>query len=276
MSGCSCGQIAAKVAEREVIVCAGAIGSPHLLLASGIGPADSLRDLGIEVVADNPSVGADLHDHPVVYTSHASPAPLPRSHYNNGEAYAALRSSLSTDYPDLHLFPILLPIAPAGCEPPETGFVLTAAVMSPESRGSVTLRSADPQVAPIIDPALLREPRDLDRLEEAATIVRELAASGAMRPYRQAEVWPGAQVRTRAALRTWLRENIWTYYHPVGTCKMGDDSDSAVDLELRVRGVTGLRVIDASVMPLIPNAHPNATVLAIAERAVELITAPAS
>jgi choline dehydrogenase len=262
-------------AQREVILCAGAIGSPQLLMVSGIGPADALRALGIDVVADNPAVGANLHDHPVVYTSHASPAPLERSQYNNGEAYAALRSSLATDAPDLHLFPILLPIAAEGCEPPPAGFVLTAALMAPESRGSVTLRSADPLVAPVIDPALLREERDLDRLEEAATIVRELGASAAMRPYRQSEVWPGAQVQTRAQLRTWLREHIWTYYHPAGTCRMGEDPGSGVDLELRLRGVDGLRVVDASVMPRLPNAHPNATVLAIAERAAELIAAAA-
>jgi choline dehydrogenase len=258
-------------AEREVVLCAGAIGSPQLLLRSGIGGADALRSLGIEVVADRPSVGANLHDHAVVYTSHASPAPLPTSLYNNGEAYAALRSSLAADAPDLHLFPILLPIAAAGCEPPAAGFVLTAAVMQPESRGSVTLRSADPAAAPVIDPALLREERDLDRMEEAATIARELGASSAMRACRRSEVWPGPEVTTRAALRDWLRAHVWTYYHPAGTCRMGGDADSVVDLELRLRGVDGLRVADASVMPRIPNAHPNATVLAIGERAAELI-----
>jgi choline dehydrogenase len=258
--------------QREVILTAGAIGSPRLLLLSGIGPADQLRALGIDVAAELPGVGANLQDHPVVYTSHASPGPLPVSDYNNGEAYAALRSELATDCPDLHLFPILLPIAAAGSEPPATGFVLTAAVMTPDSRGSVTLDSADPQSPAVIDPGLLRDERDLGRMETATTIVREIAAAPAMGQFRQAEVWPGPSVRTRSDLRAWIRGNVGTYYHPAGTCRMGDGPDAVVDLQLQVRGVTGLRVIDASVMPVIPNAHPNATVLAIAERGAELIS----
>jgi choline dehydrogenase len=266
------GQPALASVDREVILAAGAIGSPRLLMLSGIGPADRLRALGIDVAADLAGVGANLHDHPVVYTSHASPEALPVSDYNNGEAYAALRSDLAQDCPDLHLFPILLPIAAAGSEPPATGFVLTAAVMAPDSRGSVTLASADPQAPALIDPGLLRDERDLDRMETATTIARELAASPAMAQFRQAEVWPGPGVRTRAGLRAWIRGNVGTYYHPAGTCRMGDGPDAVVDLQLQVRGVTGLRVVDASVMPVIPNAHPNATVLAIAERAAELIS----
>jgi choline dehydrogenase len=257
--------------EREVILSAGAIGSPRLLMLSGIGPAEGLRAVGIDVAADVPGVGSNLHDHPVVYTSHASPAPLLVSDYNNGEAYVALRSDLAQACPDLHLFPILLPIAAAGSEPPATGFVLTGAVMTPDSRGSVTLGSGDPQAPALIDPGLLSDERDLDRMETATTLVRELAASPAMAEFRQTEVWPGLSVRTRAGLRTWIRHNVGTYYHPAGTCRMGDGPEAVVDLQLRVRGVTGLRVVDASVMPVIPNAHPNATVLAIAERAAELI-----
>jgi choline dehydrogenase len=265
------GRPAVASVEREVILAAGAIGSPRLLMLSGIGPADRLRAVGLDVAADLAGVGANLHDHPVVYTSHASPEALPVSDYNNGEAYAALRSDLAQDYPDLHLFPILLPIAAAGSEPPATGFVLTAAVMAPDSRGSVTLASADAQASALIDPGLLRDGRDLDRIETATTIVRELAASPAMAQFRQAEVWPGPGVRTRAGLRAWIRGNVGTYYHPAGTCRMGDGPDAVVNLQLQVRGVQGLRVVDASVMPVIPNAHPNATVLAIAERAAELI-----
>ncbi len=258
-------------ADREVILAAGSIGSPRLLMLSGIGPADRLRAVGIDASVDLPGVGANLHDHPVVYTSHASPEPLPVSDYNNGEVYAALRSERAQECPDLHLFPILLPIAAAGCEPPATGFVLTAAVMTPDSRGSVTLGSADPQAPALIDPGLLSDERDLDRMETATTIVRELGASPAMERFRQSEVWPGASVGTRAGLRAWIRGNVGTYYHPAGTCRMGSGPDAVVDVRLQVRGVDGLRVVDASVMPVIPNAHPNATVLAIAERAAELI-----
>jgi choline dehydrogenase len=255
----------------EVILAAGAIGSPQLLMLSGIGPADQLRALGVEVTADLAGVGANLQDHPVVYTSHATAAPLPASAYNNGEAYAALRSDLAGAWPDLHLFPILLPLAPAGCEPPAAGFVLAAAVMAPDSRGTVTLASADPQAAPRIDPGFLQAGRDLDRLEAATTMARDAAASAGFARVAQAEVWPGAGIRSRADLRAWICRSVGSYYHPAGTCRMGADAAAVVDPQLRVRGVTGLRVADASVMPVIPNAHPNATVLAIAERAVSLI-----
>jgi choline dehydrogenase len=267
------GKPARAQAAREVIVAAGAIGSPQLLMLSGIGPADQLRGLGVEVAADLAGVGTNLQDHPVVYTSHAATAPLPASMYNNGEAYAALRSDLAGAWPDLHLFPILLPLAPARCEPPAAGFVLAAAVMAPDSRGSVTLASADPQAPPSIDPGFLRDNRDIDRLETAATMARDAAASPAFTRLRQAEVWPGPAVRTRADLRAWICRSVDSYYHPAGTCRMGADPAAVVDPQLRVRGIAGLRVADASVMPVIPNAHPNATVLAIAERAAALIGA---
>ncbi|HVB46105.1 MAG TPA: GMC family oxidoreductase N-terminal domain-containing protein [Streptosporangiaceae bacterium] len=136
----------------EVIVCAGAVGSPQLLMLSGIGPAPQSRALGIDPVADIPAVGQNLQDHSIVMVSYASPSPLPVSKFNHGEAYAALRSALAGACPDLHLFPILLPLAPAGCQPPPAGFALVAAVVAPGSRGSVRLASADPQQAPLIDP----------------------------------------------------------------------------------------------------------------------------
>lgn len=270
------GEAAEATAAREVVLAAGAIGSPQLLMLSGIGPADQLRGLGVEVVADLPGVGANLQDHPVVYTSHAATAQPPASAYNNGEAYAALRSDLATTWPDLHLFPILLPLAPARCEPPAAGFVLAASVVAPDSRGSVTLASADPQAPPAINPGLLLDDRDVDRLEAAVTMARDAAASAAFAHLRQAEVWPGPAVRTRADRRAWIRRSVDSYYHPVGTCRMGTDPAAVVDPQLRVRGIARLRVADASVMPVIPNAHPNATVLAIAERAAALLDAKAA
>lgn len=265
------GQPEKAQAAREVIMAAGAIGSPQLLLLSGIGPAAELRRLGIEVTADLPGVGANLQDHPLVYTSHAATEPLPVSEYNNGEAYAALRSELAGLWPDLHLFPILLPLAPPRSQPPAAGFVLCASVMAPDSRGSVTLAAADPLAPPAIDPGFLRDDRDLNRLETAVTLARDVAASAAFTRLRQAEVWPGPAVRDKADLRAWIRRSLDSYYHPAGTCRMGTDPAAVVDPQLRVRGITRLRVADASVMPLIPNAHPNATVLAIAERAATML-----
>ena len=258
-------------ASGEVIVCAGAVGSPQLLMLSGIGPAGPLRALGIDPVADIAEVGENLQDHPIVKASYAASSPLPRSKYNHGEMYAALRSPLAGAYPDLHLFPILLPIAPAGCQPPAAGHVLVASAMTPDSRGSVKLASPDPREAPLVDPGFLRDGRDLDRLEAGLLMIRQAAASAAFSRAQTAEVWPGTDVRTRAGLRDFIRRTVDSYHHPVGTCRMGPDAGAVVDTELRVRGITGLRVADASVMPAIPNAHPAATVLAIAERAADLI-----
>ena len=257
----------------EVIICAGAVGSPQLLQLSGIGPAWYLRTLAITPVADIPGVGDNLQDHPTALACYATPAPLPRSRHNHGEIYAALRSPLAGACPDLHLFPILLPVAPAGCQPPPAGYVLAAAVVAPDSRGFVRLASADPHAAPEIDPGFLRDGRDTDRLEAGLAIIRQAAASSAFAPVHAAEAWPGASIRTGTGLRTWIRATVGSYWHPAGTCQMGTDADAGavVDLRLRVHGISGLRVADASVIPVIPNAHPNATVLAIAEKAADLI-----
>jgi choline dehydrogenase len=267
------GTPAAAQAAGEVIVCAGAIGSPQLLMLSGIGPARQLHALGIDVVADLAGVGGNLQDHPTVMASYATLSLLPASGYNHGEVYAALRSGLAGACPDLHLFPILLPSAPAGCEPPPAGFALMAAVVTPDSRGSVRLACADPGAPPLIDPGLLRDSRDLDRLEEGLQLVREAAASAAFPGGHPVEIYPGAQVQvqTSAGLRGYIRRTVGSYYHPAGTCRMGTGAAAVTDPQLRVHGLTGLRVADASVMPAIPNAHPNATVLAIAEKAAELI-----
>ena len=163
-------------AGREVIVCAGAVGSPQLLMLSGIGPAGSMRALGINPVADIRGVGGNLQDHPIAMASYASPSPLPRSRYNHGEIYAALYSPFATNCPDLHLFPILCPVAPAKHRPPTAGFALVASAVAPDSTGSVRLASADPQTAPLIDPGFLRDRRDLDRLEAGLAVTRQAAA----------------------------------------------------------------------------------------------------
>jgi choline dehydrogenase len=269
------GAMAQARADGEVIVCAGTVGSAQLLMLSGIGPADQLRALGIGPVADLPAVGANLQDHPVAMACYACPAPPPPSGYNHGELYAALRSQQADACPDLHLFPILLPVAPAGCQPVAAGFALVTAVVAPDSRGTVRLASADPRQGPLIDPAFLRERRDLDRLGDGLALVRRAAGSATFAGVLEAEVWPDPDQRTTpAGLRSYIKQTVASYYHPTGTCRIGTDTDAVVDAQLRVRAVAGLRVADASVMPTIPNAHPNATVLAIAERAAELIIRP--
>jgi len=254
----------------EVIVCAGAVGTPQLLMLSGIGPARELRRLGINLVAGIPEVGANLQDHPVVLTCFASP-PQPRSAYNHGEVYAALRSPLAGPAPDLHLFPILLPAAPAGHQPPAAGYALVAAVAAPDSRGTVRLATGDPRAAPLIDPGFLTSGRDTARLEAGLAIIGQAARSTALSQVHAGQVWPGSDVRTSSEMRRYIRSAVGSYYHPAGTCRMGGDPGAVTDLELRVRGITGLRVADASVLPVIPNAPLNATVLAIAEKAADLI-----
>ena len=242
----------------EVIVCAGAVGSPQLLLLSGIGPAGQLRALGISPVADLPGVGENLQDHPVVMACYAAPGPLPRSRYNHGEIYAALRSGLAGACPDLHLFPILLPVAPAGYPAPPAGFALVAAVVAPDSRGTLRLASADPRAAPLIDPGFLREQTDVDRLEAGLGLIRTAAATAAFSRVHAAGAHLGAGAATRAGVRDFIRRTVGSYYHPAGTCRMGPgpDAGAVVDLQLRVRGITGLRVADASVMPVDPQRPP--------------------
>ncbi len=259
----------------EVILCAGAIGSPQLLMLSGIGAADQLRSLGIDLVADLAGVGQNLQDHPIAFASYAAENPLPVSRYNHGEMYAALRSGLGGAYPDLHLFNILFPLAPAGYEAPPSGYALVASVVAPESRGSVRLASADPQASPLIDPGLLRTDRDLDVLAAGMAIIKQATSGrgfwGEVSRERHREVYPGPDARTDGDVREFVRRTVGSYFHPVGTCRLGRDERAVVDAQLRVQGIDGLRVADASVMPAIPNAHPNATVLAIAERAADLI-----
>jgi choline dehydrogenase len=259
-------------AEAEVLLSGGAVNSPQLLMLSGIGPAEHLRGVGIDPVADLPGTGANLQDHPIAMTCYASAVPLPRSRYNHGETYSALSSPLAGAWPDLHVFPILLPVAPPGLKAPAGGFALVASAVAPDSRGSVRVASASPLDAPLIDPGLLREPRDVERLEAGLAMIRRAAAGSAFARLGVTEVHPGPEV-LGGELRAWTRRTVSSYYHPAGTCRIGPGTDqgAVVDPELRVHGITGLRVADASVTPVIPNAHPNATVLAIAERAAGLI-----
>jgi choline dehydrogenase len=261
---------AMAAASTEVILCAGAIASPKLLLLSGIGPAARLSALGIDPVADLPGVGENLQDHPVALAYYES-GDLPGSGYNHGELYSALRSPLAGTYPDLQVFPILLPAAPVGEEVPPSGYTLASAVLAPDSRGTLRLAAADPRVPPLIDPALLHDPKDTERAVTGLEIIRDVVAGPSFDDVRGRELWPGNAVTSREGLRAHARRVVGSYYHPAGTCRMGTDPLAVTDPELRVHGVPGLRVADASVMPVIPNAHPNATVLAIAEKAAALM-----
>jgi choline dehydrogenase len=257
-------------ASAEVILCAGAIGSPKLLMLSGVGPAARLSELGIDPVADLPGVGENLQDHPIARIYYES-GDLPGSSYNHGELYSALRSPLAGAYPDLQLFPILVPAAPAGEKAPPCGYTLASGVLAPDSRGTVRLAAADPAVPPVIDPALFEDPKDTERAVSGLELIRDVVAGPSFDVVRGTELWPGIAVTSRKGLRAHARRVVESYYHPAGTCRMGTDPLAVTDPELRVHGVAGLRVADASVMPVIPNAHPHATVLAIAEKAAALM-----
>ncbi|MFF9488165.1 GMC family oxidoreductase [Streptomyces sp. NPDC014676] len=255
-------------ADVEVILSAGAVGSPHLMMLSGLGPAAHLRGHGIDVVADLPGVGANLSDHPLGLAFFSAGRDMPTGQNNHIEVVGVTRTDPSLAYPDVQLFFMDVALALQGGRGYALGFSATA----PHSRGSVTLLSADPSVAPAIDPGLLSDERDLETMLTAFLMARDINSAAPMDPWRGQEAIPGSSLDDPGRLRTFLRERgATTYFHPVGTCRMGSTETAVTDTRLRVHGVEGLRVVDASVMPSIPAANPNPTVLAVAERAAEMI-----
>jgi len=285
-------------ADAEVILAAGAIGSPQMLMLSGVGPADHLRDLGIAVRVDSPGVGANLSDHPVVTAmwqtprtrslwEESSPANLARWRFrhsgpltsNVAEAGGFSRTRPSLPAPDLQWHALPTPYQREGLGDPQTrALSLLITLVDVGSRGQVWLRSADPRHKPAIDPAYLSDGTDIEPLVEGLRMAREFAAAGPLGKLCKDELAPGPDVRTDAQVREFIRRDLGTLFHPVGTCAMGGDSPlvasklaSVVDPELRVRGVERLRVVDASVMPAVPRGNTNAPTIAIAERAADLI-----
>jgi choline dehydrogenase-like flavoprotein len=254
-------------AARDVVLCAGTIGSAQLLLLSGIGPADHLREVGIDVVADLPGVGANLHDHPTSVVIYTASQPVDVGVYNHIEAIGLMRSNPSLDGPDLQSYFVV----PA---PPEagSGFLIALSLVTPRSRGHLRLADQHPASAPLLDPGYLTDRRDLDALIAGLAIVREIGQADALAPWRGQEVLPGTAVTDDATAAAFLRANLYSYCHYAGTCRIGTDETAVVDTSLLVRGINGLRIADASVIPSIPSANTHATVLAIAERAADLVT----
>ncbi len=286
------GELHRARAEREVLLAAGAVASPQLLMLSGVGPAAALRSLEIPVVADAPDVGGNLQDHldfctlskctrPVTYDFNAWQEVavglrflLTRSGpgvSNIAEAGGFARSALAPDErPDLQLHFVPAQLDDHGRNRlPGHGFTVHACVLRPASRGRITLRSSRPDDAPRIHAGYLSAGADLDVLLEGIRLSREIIASQPFAPFRGPEVFPGEGVRTRPELTQMVRRKAETIYHPVGTCRMGRDAASVVDPELRVRGVERLRVIDASVMPRLIGGNTNAPTVMIAERAAQ-------
>jgi choline dehydrogenase len=263
------GQVHKAFADGEVILAAGVIGTPQVLLLSGVGPGPHLRDLGVEVAVDLPGVGANLHDHPksqVVYTTSSAV----RTGIYARKPHVLLRSNPSTA-PDLQVIFIDVPIHPRWRPGTENGYSVVFSLMTPTSRGTVRLASTDPRQAPLIDPNYLSEDSDIERMLVGLGVARHIGSANALAPWRDKELFPGPDSHTNAALRAYVRRTVSTYYHPVGTCRIGDDRMAVVDPQLRIHGLSNLRVADASVMPSIVSGNTNAPVLAIAERAASLL-----
>jgi len=290
------GQTECLRARREIILSAGTIQSPQLLLCSGVGDAVELGQLGITVVHHLPGVGRNLHDHlatPVRMdmtdsTSYGlSWRALPRGMWNvleylvgrQGplagnvfEACAYLRADPQADRADLQL--VFQPWKPPTTflpVPVGHGFGISPVLLYPESRGRLTISSPDALDPPLADSGLLSHPDDLPKLIRAVRLCRRILAAAPFAPYRGVEVAPGEKVQSEEELAQFIRATAYTVHHPVGTCRMGSGAAAVVDPTLKVRGLEGLRVADASVFPSIVGGNTNAPVIMVAEKAADLI-----
>ena len=280
-------------AAEEVLLSAGAVNSPQLLMLSGVGDPDHLADHGIDVEAASPGVGRNLRDHLfafAVYETDDAVSTLDdagglkdvfnwflrkrgKLTSNVAEAGGFVAADNDESRPELQFHFAPSYFMEHGFENPETGRGLSigSTQLRPESRGRITLRSGDPFDDPAIDPNYLDADADVDALVDGVKRAREIARQDALSEYVGREVWPGEDAQTDEEIAQHVRDTCHTVYHPVGTCKMGDDEAAVVDDELRVRGVEGLRVVDASVMPTLVGGNTNAPTIAVAERAADLI-----
>ena len=277
-------------AGSEVILCGGAINSPQLLLLSGVGAAADLERLGIPVVADLPGVGENLHDHLIVTVNYECSRPISLGgaeslpHLlkyllfkrglltsNIGEAGGFMKTESGRSFPNLqyHFAPGLF--VNHGFDNPEGhGFAIGPTLVEVGSRGRLWLTSSDPLAPPAMDPRYFEDQADLDVLVRGVELARSIAQADALAEIRGREVYP-EDMRDGAGVRSAVCRCAETLYHPVGTCRMGNDEAAVVDGDLRVRGIDGLRIADASIMPKIVNGNTNAPTIAIAEKAADLI-----
>ena len=282
-------------AEREVILCGGAIGTPHLLQLSGVGPREPLEGAGVSLVHELPGVGANLLDHLAgglfAYTRGVDTLASAESlrnlaawalrgrgplTSNVGEAAAFVRTRPQLSAPDLELLFAPVLFEEEGLkQPTEDGLTLAVVLLRPKSSGTVLLRSSDPLDPPAIDPRYLTDSdgKDLQALLQGLRLARRVLAQEPLAGFVAAELLPGKDAQSDEALVAHIRATSQTLYHPVATCRMGTDSLAVVDSELRVRGIEGLRIVDASVMPRLPSGHTNWPTVMIAERAAEFVAA---
>ena len=284
-------------ARKEVILCAGAIQSPQLLMLSGIGPKEHLQELNIPVVMDLPGVGQNLQDHPdfifgyeakdisLVGISAAGTLKLAKEFLrylklrrgmfasNFAEAGGFLKTDPSLVAPDIQLhFVVALVDDHARKLRMGHGYSCHVCVLRPYSRGQIRLASRDPSASPLIDPGFLSDERDMDTMVQGFKLTRQLMDAPVFQKIRSRDVFT-SRAQTDQDIRDLIRQRADTVYHPVGTCKMGNDSMAVVDSRLCIKGIKGLRVVDASIMPTLIGGNTNAPVIAIAEKAADMITA---
>ncbi len=276
-------------ASTEILLCGGAVNSPQLLMLSGVGPAEHLRDLGIDVVAHLPGVGENLQDHPAApvlwrtkgttdLVDLATPTRLLRWQVtgrgpfasNIGEAGAFFDLRDGVPAMQVHVAPTLF-YDNGLREPTVPGFTTGATLVDVASRGRVRLRSANPRWRPAIDPSYYDDPADLDTMLTALRTMIDISRTGPLAKYLEAPFLPARTDLTDEELTDHVRAHTQTLYHPVGTCAMGTGEQSVVDPALRVHGTDGLRVVDASVMPKVPRGNTNAPTIMVAEKASDLI-----
>lgn len=257
----------------ETVLCAGAIGSPTILLRSGVGSPDELDDVGIHSHVDLPGVGRNLQDHwlcPVIFATARPDTPRPGLPLTQSHLFWRSRADLLV--PDLQPLHFAVPLYEPWMEGPPTGFSLMAGLVRPASRGTVTLSRFQPHDAPLIDPQVLAQPADAAALAAAVRLCQEIGKQPALRrDWGAQELYPSSLGESDALLDAYIRESVITYHHQSGTCQMGVGDDAVVDPELRVHGVEGLRVADASIMPTITTGNTNAPVVLIGEKAAAFV-----
>ena len=285
------GEMHTAHAGKEVILCGGAINSPQLLMLSGVGSGSHLQGHGIETVMDLPGVGENLHDHPAITMTWVASKKLSlegaETLPNMLRFLLRKRGPLTSNVGEAGGFVKIDPAAPApemqfhfapahfiehGFHVPGShGFTIGPTLVAVASRGTIRLNSAEPTAYPAIDPNYFAEDVDMRNMIAGMRLARKIANSPALAPYRAAPYTPGDDVQTDDDMAAYVREKAETLYHPVGTCKMGVDPMAVVNPQLQVHGVSGLRVVDASVMPAIINANTNAPTIMIAEKAADMI-----
>jgi choline dehydrogenase len=259
-------------AEREIALCCGAFETPKLMLLSGLGPAEQLATHDIPVVQNLPGVGRNLQDHMLLGVGFESLIPLdPPELLAEAGLFTWTQTGSNQNSPNLQYFfgPVQFLAQEYMTSAP--GFTFAPILSQPQSRGTVTLASRDPIALAHVDPQYLSHDEDLAILEYGIRYARELAHTDPFNNLRGRELAPGEAVTSTSELHDYIRRVAGTVWHPVGTCKMGTDQEAVVDDQLRVHGVQGLRIVDASVMPTLVNGNPNAAIMMIAEKAADLI-----